>query len=407
MRRRLIPPIVCLLLLGGLAAVALGQIGRPSPARAAAVRATGAFQISSAGAGQPIFAAAGLAPGDSAAGQVRIEDSGSVPVTLTLARGELSDSPGIGGGVLSAQLRLTVTDVTEPGSPHALYSGPLDSMPDQEAGDLGPGGARTYEFVATLPDGAPSSQNALQGASTTVAYTWEAQEASGEEEPAEEEEEEEGSGEEEGSNGEEGGEGEEEGPGGGGGAGEGEEAPTEDSPGGGSPTGGSPGGGTGTGSGGGGGTGPGSGPTGDESPGNGAVAGVQATLDLEVPKILPTRNGRGLLTYVACDASCRIFVRGRVLGRVHGHRRTAKIHLDLKRAYAPGTKRLRIPIPRRISDWLRRAATPKSLRGKLRFIAVGTAGGRDVVKKRVRLRVRPRGRHRHRSATAKPRGAAH
>ena len=40
MRGRLIPLIICVVLLGGLAAVALGQVGTPSPARAAAIRAT-------------------------------------------------------------------------------------------------------------------------------------------------------------------------------------------------------------------------------------------------------------------------------------------------------------------------------------------------------------------------------
>jgi hypothetical protein len=46
-------------------------------------------------------------------------------------------------------------------------------MPERSAGSLGGGGTRTYEFTATLPEGGePNFQNAVQGASTTVAYSW-------------------------------------------------------------------------------------------------------------------------------------------------------------------------------------------------------------------------------------------
>jgi hypothetical protein len=39
-------------------------------------------------------------------------------------------------------------------------------------------------------------------------------------------------------------------------------------------------------------------------------------------------------------------------------------------------------------NWLLRMPPPKRLKAKLRFVAIGTAGGRDVEKKKVRLRVR-------------------
>jgi len=118
------------------------------------------------------------------------------------------------------------------------------------------------------------------------------------------------------------------------------------------------------------------------------VAGVGVELGLTVPKILPTVGGRGLVTYVDCSASCRIFVRGKLRASAHGHHRTAKIRFSLKRPYAPGSKQMRIPIPRGLRKWLRQMPAPKRLKAKLRFIAIGTAGGRDVVKKKVRLRVR-------------------
>jgi hypothetical protein len=85
MRGRLIPLIVCVVLLGGLAAVALGQVGSPSPVRAAAVRTAGAFDISNSAEGAPIFAATGLAPGGAARGKVTIEDPGPVAVAVAVA----------------------------------------------------------------------------------------------------------------------------------------------------------------------------------------------------------------------------------------------------------------------------------------------------------------------------------
>ena len=320
MRSRLIPLIVCAVLLGGLAAAALGQVDSPSPARAAAVHATGSFQISNSDEGQPIFADDGLAPGGSARGKVTIEDSGSVAVALKLAHGELTDTPGVGGGILSRQLWLAVTDITSPGAPRTLYSGPLATMPEQDAGRLKPGDSRTYEFVATLPDGAPSAQNGLQSASITVAYSWSAEEVSD-----------------------------------GGGGVENRGVP----------------------------------PAGAGGPGGGTVPGPQPgpALDLTVPKILPKLTGGSLVTYVNCTASCRISVRGKLRATAHGHHHTAKVHFDPKRTYTRGLKKMRIPIPRGLRNWLRRMPPPQKLQAKLRFEAIGTAGGQDAVKKTVQLRV--------------------
>jgi hypothetical protein len=335
--RRLLPILVVIALVAG-AAVALARIESSPPAHAATIAATGAFELSGSKEGEPIFAAAGIAPGDSTSGTVTIEDSGSEPVALSLRRGELADEPGLGAGLLSTRLRLTVLDVTNAREPRTVYSGPLDSMPDQAAGRLEGGEARTFEFTATLPDsGDTAVDNEVQGASTTVAYSWVAEEA-GEVEPGEEE----GGGEKPG----------EESPGGGGGESPG--GPSYDP----------------------GGTAPG-----------GGVSPASAKLDLTVPKVKSRlRRGR-LVVWTHCDETCRVTVRGRIsASNGLGRRRVAKVRFTAKGYYAAGGKRLRIHVPRGMRHWLKVTPGRKRVRVKIRVTAVGTDGQRDIVKKTVRLR---------------------
>ena len=328
--RRLVP-ILVFGVLAALAAVALARVESAPAAGAATIAATGSFEVTNSDDGQPIFAASGIAPGGAATGTVTIEDTGSGPAALTLHRRGLVDTPGLGGGLLSERLQLRVVDVTAPAAPRTVYAGPLASMPDQEAGVLQPGEARTFEFTATLPEGgAASFQNAVQGASTTVAYAWLAEEA---------EEREEGGGEESG---------------GGGGAQGG---------------------------------GPGSSPaTPSPAGGNGGVAGQSAVLDLTVPKVRRTLRGGRLVVWTRCDQTCRLTVRGRLRASADGRHRGARIRFTQKRLVPAGTQRLRIPVPRGLRRWLRQAPPPKQLRAKLRLVAVGTQGQRDVVRRTVKLR---------------------
>jgi hypothetical protein len=333
---RRLAPILIFLGLAALAAVALAQIDRAPAARAAAVAASGSFEVTNSRDGESIFAAIGIAPGGAAEGSVTIEDTGSAAAVLTLHRSELVDAPGVGGGVLSDLLQLSVVDVTVPATPRTVYAGPLASMPDQSVGKLEPGEARTFEFTTTLPaGGTPGVQNAVQGASTTVAYAWMAEEA----------------GEEEGSGGKTPGNGEE------------------------VAGGGSPGSSAG-------------GPPGESPPpdGNGAVAGRTAVLDLTVPKLrVALRSGR-LVAWTHCDEACRLTVRGRIRATAGGHHRGARVRFATKRFAGAGAQRLRIPIPRGLRRWLRQAPEPKRLRAKLRFVAVGTQGQRDAVRKTVKRR---------------------
>jgi hypothetical protein len=332
MRRRL--PILVLFGLAAMAAVALAQVGKAPRAGAVTIATSGSFEISDSHEGLPIFAATGIAPGEAAQGTVTIEDPGSEPVALRLHRGELTDVPAVGGGALSGQLRLSVVDVTEPGVPRTVYSGPLASMPDQHVGDLEAGEARTYEFAATLPEGPPTVQNAVQGAATNVAYSWVATEVSEPEEPMKPEEE----------NG---------------------EPPVERKaeP---SPSSGGNGGGQ---------------YVVEAAPGNG-------TLGLTVPKIRRFLSGARLVVWVGCDKACRLYVRGRMRATAAGTHRTVRIRLTRQGLLAPGVHRLRIPVPRALRRWMSEQPGRERLRARLRFVAVGTDGERDVVRTTTQLRAR-------------------
>jgi hypothetical protein len=354
-------PILVLLVLAALAAVALAQVDDAPAARLAASSSTGSFEVTNSRDGEPIFAASGIAPGGSAQGSVTIEDTGTGAATVTLERGALVDVPGLGGGVLSGRLELSVVDTSGPGGPRTVYSGPLDSMPDQPVGKLQPGEARTFEFTATLPDsGGAEFQNEVQGASTTVAYAWTATEAGGGEEEGEKEEE--GGEEEKGGGGEESGGGEK-------GGGE--------TPGGGSSSG---GGSTANG-------GASGGPSGGD---NGGVAGQNAVLELTVPKVRRTLKGGRMTVWTDCDQTCKVTVYGRFRATAAGRHRGARIRFAQKRFVAAGRQRLRIPVPRKLRRWLGAEPAPKRLRAKLRFVAVGTQGQRDAARRNVKLRVRQR-----------------
>jgi len=171
-----------LALAGAAVATALATAEEPG-AEATVLAADGSFVLANSGEDAPIFTASGIGPGDSTSGTVSIGVSGE-PAELTLTQHDLVDSPGLGGGLLSSQLTLLVREPAA--DPTTVYSGPLATMPAQDLGRIEPGSPRSFEFVATLPEaGATVSQNAVQGASASVAFAWEASEASAEVPPGE------------------------------------------------------------------------------------------------------------------------------------------------------------------------------------------------------------------------------
>jgi spore coat-associated protein N len=125
-----------------------------------------------------ILTASGLRPGDSSSGTVDIQNSGSLSGQFSLARGATTDTDVT--NPLSAKLNLVVTDcgafngTTAPDCATGTqkYSGTIAAMPKLTLTTFAAGEKRRYRFVVAFPDGGAGADNAYQGDSTTVEYTW-------------------------------------------------------------------------------------------------------------------------------------------------------------------------------------------------------------------------------------------
>jgi hypothetical protein len=161
----------------GLAFAAPG--GGPRRASLELLGASGAVHIANSRAGQAVFGAAGMRPGQGVSGTVRIGNDGSAPGAFSVRRGSLQDVPGPRGGLLSARVNLVLFDVTDVQHPVTIYAGPPAGFHAVALGTLAPGRHRDYLFAATLPDsGLPGSavggDNLFQGSALSLGFEWRA-----------------------------------------------------------------------------------------------------------------------------------------------------------------------------------------------------------------------------------------
>ena len=160
-----------LLTLACAAAAFLVALDAPAPTRAPAFALTGAggaLTLANDRQGAAILQAGDLRPGDVAEGVVTLSADRDVALSLRSQPGvELA---GAGGGMLSDRIALAIDDVTDPGAPAAVYSGPLAQLPELALAGLAGGEQRRYRFRAMFPAGA--GDNAYQGASLTTAFEW-------------------------------------------------------------------------------------------------------------------------------------------------------------------------------------------------------------------------------------------
>lgn len=171
--RGLLRPELIALVVLALAVAALSASSRLSSADVELTAGGGgALTLSNTKEGSAILALGGMRPGDFVDGTVTIGNTGAVPGDLSLSTSNLVDTPGAGGGVLSGELDLVVTDVTNAGSPVTIYTGKIAALPPAALGTLAAGDSRTYDFRVLFPDAGPGVENAYQGSSMSVQFDW-------------------------------------------------------------------------------------------------------------------------------------------------------------------------------------------------------------------------------------------
>jgi spore coat-associated protein N len=137
----------------------------------------GTLAQSNSKTGAAILTASGLKPGGTATGTVDIANTGSVTGAFTLTKSAAVDTPT--GTTLSTKLTVVITDQGDPTctvscpAPATVYSGTLAGMGPITLGNFAANAKHRYQFVVTFPDsGTQGGDNAYQGASTTVDYSF-------------------------------------------------------------------------------------------------------------------------------------------------------------------------------------------------------------------------------------------
>jgi hypothetical protein len=122
--------------------------------------------------GAAILSIGGMRPGDSVTDTVTLGNTGTVAGDLTVSTSNLLDTPGAGGGALSGELDLVITDETNAGSPVVVYSGKISALTPVSLGILAAGDSRLYQFQISFPDEGAGAENAYQGSGLSVEFDW-------------------------------------------------------------------------------------------------------------------------------------------------------------------------------------------------------------------------------------------
>lgn len=168
--------ILTLILLIGMVIYASSAAFTSASVNPTNVTSAGTLTQSNSAANAAIFTAANLIPGQSASGTVTIKNTGSAKGAFSLDSSSLTDTPGANGGKLSDVLTLKIVDTT---TSTTVYNGAYNAMPTISLGTWAAGESHAYSFTVTFPEGGtpPSGttgDNAYQGSSTSITYTWNA-----------------------------------------------------------------------------------------------------------------------------------------------------------------------------------------------------------------------------------------
>jgi hypothetical protein len=133
--------------------------------------ASGSLTMSRSGTGA-IFSSSAMKIGDAVNGSLTITNTGNLAGVYVL------DSSVAGSSPLAGQLQLKIyKDVDNSATP--LYTGALSGVSSAALGTFAASGdAHTFYFHVSLPTtGTDAGDNAFQGLSSTVAFTWSATQA--------------------------------------------------------------------------------------------------------------------------------------------------------------------------------------------------------------------------------------
>jgi spore coat-associated protein N len=159
----------------GLAVAAPGGLvgADPELARADVRAASGAVGIANSRAGQAVFSAAAMRPGEGISGTVTIGNNGDRPGRFAVQADGVQDAPGPNLGKLSERVELVLFDVTNVQNPKTVYAGTPAGFDQVDLGVIAAGGKRDYLFAATLPDGG-ADDNRFQGSALSLGFKWQA-----------------------------------------------------------------------------------------------------------------------------------------------------------------------------------------------------------------------------------------
>lgn len=164
--RRILGGIGAVLVAAALAAGS-GANYQSTSANAGNIIKAGVVSISSTKSGSAVLAVTGLAPGKAVFDTVSITNTGDLAADLTLKASGLVDAPA--SPALSAKLDLKVENTT---AGTTIYNGKLGAFTSVSAGNVAVGATKAFKFTVTFPDGGLGADDAYQGASSGVDFTW-------------------------------------------------------------------------------------------------------------------------------------------------------------------------------------------------------------------------------------------
>jgi hypothetical protein len=165
--------IISLVMALGAIGLAVAAPGGHRLASAEIQSAGGAASIANSRAGQAVFSAQQMRPGDGVSGTLQIGNDGDAKGHFAVRPSTVDDTPGPNGGLLSERVDLVLFDVTDVNNPVTIYSGHPADLGQVDLGTFDAGESRNYLFAATLPEGG-ASDNLYQGSGLSLGFEWRA-----------------------------------------------------------------------------------------------------------------------------------------------------------------------------------------------------------------------------------------